>query len=72
MKYTKIFEPKKSNNSVPATILQDINLSLFPGEVLAVVGRVGSGKSSLLQAMMNEMIKTKGSVKKNGKIAYVS
>ncbi|KAF6262121.1 P-loop containing nucleoside triphosphate hydrolase protein [Scenedesmus sp. NREL 46B-D3] len=33
-----------------------------PGEVVAVVGRVGSGKSSILQAILNKMIVSKGSV----------
>jgi len=34
-----------------------------PGSLLAVVGAVGSGKSSLLSAMLGEMDKVKGKVK---------
>ncbi len=31
------------------------NFSVAPGELVAVVGRVGAGKSSLLQAIMGNM-----------------
>ena len=34
----------------------------MPGELIAVVGQVGSGKSSLMSAIMGEMICLKGSV----------
>ncbi|KAF8071336.1 abcC3 [Scenedesmus sp. PABB004] len=42
-----------------------------PGEVVAVVGRVGSGKSSVLQAILNKMTVAEGSVAVGGRIAYV-
>jgi ABC-type multidrug transport system fused ATPase/permease subunit len=35
--------------------LRNINLSITPGELIAVVGSVGCGKSSLLSAMLGEM-----------------
>lgn len=38
---------------------------------MAVVGQVASGKSSLLQALLGEMIKESGIVKLKGSIAYV-
>lgn len=50
--------------------LSDINLSLKKGELLAVVGRVGSGKSSLLSAILGEMTKTDGKVTVRGTIAF--
>jgi len=53
------------------SILKNINLSIAPGETVAVIGRVGSGKSSILLAAMNELEKTRGEVKKNGKVAYL-
>lgn len=40
--------------------------------LVAVVGSVGSGKSSLLSAYLGEMDKLKGRVNTNGSIAYVS
>ena len=40
-----------------------LNLNLNPGSLIAVVGTVGSGKSSLLSAMLGEMDKITGTVK---------
>lgn len=40
------------------------------GELLAVVGRVGSGKSSLLSAILGEMTKIEGSVTVRGSVAF--
>lgn len=44
------------------------------GEFVAIIGDVGSGKSSLIQAMIGEMIymDEETSIKVNGSIAYVS
>jgi ATP-binding cassette subfamily C (CFTR/MRP) protein 1 len=53
--------------------LDKINLRVGKGKFVAVVGNVGSGKSSLLSAILGEMEKVSGSVNINGdtKIAYV-
>lgn len=48
-----------------------INLSVERGKAVAFVGSVGSGKSSILSAMLGEMIKIDGTVTINGNIAYV-
>ncbi|GBF99292.1 ABC transporter [Raphidocelis subcapitata] len=45
--------------------------SVARGEVVAVVGRVGSGKSSVLQAILSKMTAARGSVAVGGLIAYV-
>lgn len=56
--------------------LQDISLSLRAGELLAVVGSVGAGKTSLLHAILGEMvlIRPDGAegtvVERRGSIAY--
>lgn len=42
-----------TSTSVPA--LCDVNLQVSPGEVLAVVGTVGSGKSALIKALLGEL-----------------
>ncbi|WAR30094.1 MRP1-like protein [Mya arenaria] len=45
--------------------------SVNDGELIAVVGPVGSGKSSLISACLGEMEKLSGQVSLRGKIAYV-
>ena len=53
--------------------LEKINLNVTKGKFVAIVGNVGSGKSSLLNAMLGEMEKCCGSVNISGdaQIAYV-
>jgi ABC-type multidrug transport system fused ATPase/permease subunit len=71
--YHKIFEGKEmSEDKKKAMILKDVDLSIKQGEFVAVIGTVGAGKSSLIYAMMNEMVKHKGVVRKNGKMALIS
>ena len=53
------------------TILKDINLCVHPGSLTAVVGAVGSGKSSLLSACLGDMVKESGTVNVLGSTAYV-
>lgn len=43
-------------------ILQDVDLKIRRGELLAVMGTVGSGKTSLLSALAGDMAKVSGSV----------
>ena len=52
--------------------LKNIDLSIGTGSLVAVVGTVGSGKSSLLSALLGEMEKGEGSVEVCGRVAYVS
>ncbi|XP_043784901.1 multidrug resistance-associated protein 1 [Apis laboriosa] len=52
--------------------LKNINLQVEQGQLIAVVGTVGSGKSSLLSALLGEMEKINGRVNTKGSIAYVS
>ena len=42
--------------------LQDIELNVRPGQLVALVGMVGSGKSSILSALLGEMKKDAGQV----------
>ncbi|WAQ99709.1 MRP1-like protein [Mya arenaria] len=51
--------------------LKDINLDIEAGGLIAVVGQVGSGKSSLISALLGEMEKINGDVNVNGSVAYV-
>ncbi|DAA23784.1 TPA: ATP-binding cassette, sub-family C, member 4-like [Bos taurus] len=52
--------------------LQGLSFTVTPGELLAVVGPVGAGKSSLLNALLGELPPSQGRVSVHGRIAYVS
>uniref|UniRef100_A0A287AG73 Cystic fibrosis transmembrane conductance regulator n=1 Tax=Sus scrofa TaxID=9823 RepID=A0A287AG73_PIG len=51
--------------------LQGLSFTIRPGELLAVVGPVGAGKSSLLSAVLGELPPSQGEVTVRGRIAYV-
>ena len=54
--------------------LNNINLTVKEGEFICIIGEVGSGKSSLIQAILNNMIiqhKNNTKIIVNGKISYV-
>lgn len=48
--------------NIDRPILRNINLQVEQGQLVAVVGTVGSGKSSLLSALLGEMEKINGRV----------
>lgn len=50
--------------------LRELNLSVPRGQLCAIVGPVGSGKSSLLQGLMGEMRRTSGTVTFCGSVSY--
>jgi ATP-binding cassette subfamily C (CFTR/MRP) protein 1 len=52
--------------------LSRVNVSFAKGSLTCVVGRVGAGKSALLQAILGEMHQVSGSVEVHGTVAYVS
>ena len=51
--------------------LSNWNLEIKHGELVAVIGSVGSGKSSFLQAILGDMAKRSGTAKIYGRVAYV-
>ncbi|XP_042345538.1 multidrug resistance-associated protein 1-like [Plectropomus leopardus] len=51
--------------------LRRIDVRVKTGSLVAVVGHVGSGKSSLLSAMLGEMERRSGFVSVKGSVAYV-
>ncbi|KAJ7658484.1 multidrug resistance-associated ABC transporter [Mycena rosella] len=68
--------PSGSGTATPAEEetpfeLQHLKFSVPKGAFVAIVGRVGSGKSSILQALIGEMRKTAGTVAFGGTLAYV-
>lgn len=42
--------------------LQDINMEIKHGQLIAIVGTVGTGKTTLLGALMGEVVKKSGNV----------
>uniref|UniRef100_A0A8C0GTI2 Canalicular multispecific organic anion transporter 1 n=1 Tax=Chelonoidis abingdonii TaxID=106734 RepID=A0A8C0GTI2_CHEAB len=48
-----------------------VTLDIKPGHLVAVVGAVGSGKSSLVSAVLGEMENLKGHINIQGSVAYV-
>ncbi|NWT03499.1 MRP1 protein, partial [Mionectes macconnelli] len=52
-------------------LLNSINFTVPEGSLVAVVGQVGCGKSSLLSALLGEMDKKEGYVVVKGSVAYV-
>ncbi|KAI1307617.1 ATP-binding cassette sub-family C member 4 [Halotydeus destructor] len=57
---------------IQENILTDISFNVKPGQLLAVIGSVGSGKSSVLLSLLKEIPVVSGDVKIQGNIAYAS
>ncbi|EJU01830.1 hypothetical protein DACRYDRAFT_52395 [Dacryopinax primogenitus] len=62
---------KEDPNARQPFALKDIDLKVPRGSFIAIVGKVGSGKSSLLQGLIGEMRRTRGHVVYGGSTAYV-
>jgi ATP-binding cassette, subfamily C (CFTR/MRP), member 1 len=54
-----------------STTLKNINMNVKKGNLTAVVGSVGCGKTSLISALLGEMEKLNGQVNVDGRVAYV-
>lgn len=63
---TKIFNQGQANETVA---LQDVNLDVFPGEFVSLIGPTGCGKSTLLRLVGDLLEPTSGEVWVNGKTA---
>ena len=48
-------------------VLDDINLNVYPGEIMVIIGSSGCGKSTLLRHLIGSLIPDKGSVKLFGR-----
>ncbi|KAL6100875.1 abcc4 [Pungitius sinensis] len=55
-----------------APTLQNVSFTVRPEQLLAVIGPVGAGKSSLLSAILGELGQESGVVKVKGALTYVS
>ncbi|KAF1981153.1 ABC transporter family protein [Aulographum hederae CBS 113979] len=60
------------NKNESRNALENISFSSNKGELSCIVGRVGAGKSSLLQCLLGDLWKIKGEVVMRGSSAYVA
>ncbi|XP_008536489.2 ATP-binding cassette sub-family C member 12 isoform X1 [Equus przewalskii] len=63
--------PEEQSGS-PKLVLHNISFAVRKGKVLGICGNVGSGKSSLIAALLGQMQLRQGTVAVNGTLAYVS
>ncbi|POM78114.1 Canalicular multispecific organic anion transporter [Phytophthora palmivora] len=60
------------SSGVEEFLLKIVNLEVGRGSLVMIVGKVGSGKSSLVNAILGEMPCTSGVLEIGGRVAYVS
>ena len=63
-------DEEKEGQSGKPFALRDLNLSIPRGSLVCVVGRVGTGKTTLLLAMINELRQVHGEVLFGGPVSY--
>jgi len=68
----KLDQSPASTASASKFMLRDFSLVIHPGEMLAVVGMTGSGKSSFLEGLMGDMNLVDGSIQMAGNAAFCS
>lgn len=68
----KLEEIPKSETVETLPTLRNISLTLPKGKLLGVCGNVGSGKTSLISSILEQMHLQSGSLTANGTFAYVS
>ena len=71
-KRTDDIDEKAKNQEESVFKVQDISMSVPRGQLVVIVGPVGSGKTSLLQGLIGEMRKTDGSIVFGGSVGYCS
>ncbi|XP_030637683.1 ATP-binding cassette sub-family C member 4 [Chanos chanos] len=60
------------DKALDAPTLQNVSFTVKTGQLLAVIGPVGAGKSSLLSTILGELPAEKGVVKVKGELTYAS
>ncbi|KAJ3220874.1 hypothetical protein HK099_003938 [Clydaea vesicula] len=71
IKNASFYWTKPSENTDLRLILKNISLDCTDKTLIAVVGSVGSGKSSLINSILGEMYKSSGQVILRGSVAYI-
>ena len=66
------YRPRRTHRKHPRILaLQDVSLSLDPGDSLGVIGGNGSGKTTLLRTMSGVFVPTAGTARVSGRVASV-
>ena len=63
---------KEAKQAEPVTLLHDLTANWHGSQLIGICGEFGSGKSSVLNAILGEIKATQGSVEVQGSVAYVS
>ncbi|KAF8969223.1 ABC transporter [Flammula alnicola] len=63
-------DEKAKNEEDRVFKIRDVDMDIPRGQLVAIVGSVGSGKTSLLQGLIGEMRKTAGNIVFGGSVAY--
>eukprot|EP00929_Paragymnodinium_shiwhaense_P054641 TRINITY_DN273_c0_g1_i1.p1 TRINITY_DN273_c0_g1~~TRINITY_DN273_c0_g1_i1.p1 ORF type:complete len:1364 (+),score=417.09 TRINITY_DN273_c0_g1_i1:74-4165(+) len=61
---------KKEEGEERLEVLRNVNVEAAPGELVAVIGPVGSGKTSLAHVLLGELCRLDGEVSLHGNCAY--
>ncbi|KAG0705755.1 ABC protein [Suillus ampliporus] len=69
-KEDKAKDKSAPGKDAPLFRVKNVTMSIPQGQLVAVVGPIGSGKSSLLQGLIGEMRKVSGHVSFGGRIGY--
>ncbi|KJA16429.1 hypothetical protein HYPSUDRAFT_207024 [Hypholoma sublateritium FD-334 SS-4] len=63
-------DEKVKNEEERVFKIKEVTMNVPRGKLVAIVGSVGSGKTSLLQGLIGEMRKTQGSIVSGGSVGY--
>ena len=63
-------DEKAKNEEERVFKIKEVTMNVPRGKLVAIVGSVGSGKTSLLQGLIGEMRKTQGSIVFGGSVGY--
>lgn len=67
----ELFAKRKNHNENDFYALKDVNLTIYKGESVGIIGRNGAGKSTLLKILAEVVEPSEGSIEINGTVASV-